>query len=124
MNRSRITVAPLAAAALAATTLAASTGCLVTSSSSSNFSGERVTPGADRSVVLGESTPDQAIAVLGEPTTRVGEPGNETLTWRWTERTKSSGTVFLVFGGSSNSTHERALHIAFEDGVAVRRWRD
>ncbi|MEM9372913.1 MAG: hypothetical protein AAGA55_04645 [Planctomycetota bacterium] len=114
----------LAAFSLAAVTLVSATGCLVTSSSSSRYSGERVTPGADRAIVLGESTPDQAIAALGDPSSRVGEPGDETLTWRWTERTKSSGSVFLVFGGSSDSTHERALHIAFEDGVATRRWRD
>ncbi len=110
--------------ALALTAVPAATGCLITSSSSSKFSGERVSPGADRAVVLGQSTPDQAIAALGEPTSRVGEPGNETLTWRWTERTKSRGSVFLVFGGASSTTHDRAVHIAFEDGVAARRWRD
>lgn len=114
----------IAALTLSTLTLAGMTGCLVTSSNSSSFTGDRVSPGADRGIVLGQSTPDQAIATLGEPTNRVGDPANETLTWRWTERSQSSGSVFLIFGGSSNSTHERALHVAFEDGIAARRWRE
>jgi len=113
-----------AAFALLAVSLATTTGCLVTSSSSSRYSGDRVEPGTDRDIVLGQSSPDQAIAILGEPTSRSGEDNKETFSWRWTERTKSRGSVFLIFGGSSESTHERALHVAFEDGVATRRWRD
>lgn len=113
-----------AAATLIVVSMLTSTGCLVTSTNSSSYSGDRIEPGSDREVVLGQTTPDQAIAILGEPTTRVGEGINETLTWRWTERTQSSGAVFLIFGGSSDSTHKKALHIAFENGVAVKRWRD
>ena len=122
-SAARFTQRTLLGLALAAT-LATSTGCLVTSTSSSRFSGERVEPGADRSIVIGQSSPTDAIAVLGEPTSRVAEGNRETLTWRWTERTQSSGSVFLVFGGSSDTTHAKSLHIAFEDGIASKRWRD
>lgn len=113
------------AIALAAATLAALPGCLVTSSSSSSFSGNRVDPGAESQVVLFQTTPDQAATILGEPTTRVtNDAGEEVLTWRWTRQAASSGSVFLIFGGSSNTTSEHALNIAFRDSVAVRRWRE
>lgn len=114
-------------AALAALTLAALAmpGCLVTSNSSSSYSGDRVEPGSERQVVLHKSSPDDAVAILGEPTTRSTlDDGEQVLTWTWTHHTKSSGSVFLVFGGSSDTTHERSLHIGFRDGLAVRKWRN
>lgn len=120
MPRSR----PAVTLALALTTLAVLPGCLITSSSSSSFSGNRVDPGAESQVVLFQTGPDQAATILGEPTTRVtNDAGEEVLTWRWTRQSSSSGSVFLIFGGSSNTTQEHALNIAFRDGVAVRRWR-
>ena len=113
------------AAALAASTLAASTGCLVTSNNSSSYSGNRVEPGDERLVTLHKTTPDQAAEILGEPTTRsMNDKGEEVLTWTWTKRSQSSGSVFLIFGGSSGTTDEHSRHLAFRDGVAVRKWRN
>lgn len=111
------------AALLAAGTLLALPGCLVTSSNSAAYSGNRVEPNADRAVTLHETTPAETVAMLGEPTTRVTENDEEVLTWRWTARRESSGSVFLIFGGSSETTHDHALSIAFREGVAVRKWR-
>ncbi len=120
MPRSR----PAVTLALALTTLAVLPGCLVTSRNSSSFSGNRVDPGEESQVVLFQTSPDQAAAILGEPTTRAhNDAGEEVLTWRWTRQAESSGSVFLIFGGSSSTTQEHALNIAFREGVAVRRWR-
>ncbi len=113
------------AAALAASTLTALPGCLVTSNSSSSYSGNRVEPGDERQVLLRQTTTDEAVDNLGEPTTRwTNDRGEEVLTWTWTKRSQSSGSVFLIFGGSSDTTHEHSLNIAFRDGVAARKWRD
>jgi hypothetical protein len=98
-------------------------GCLVTSSSESAYSGNRVEPNADRAVTLHETSSAETIAMLGEPTDRVTEGDEEVLSWRWTARRASSGSVFLIFGGSSETTQDHALSIAFRDGVAVRKWR-
>lgn len=117
------TRATLAAAALAASTLLAMPGCLVTSSSASKYSGNRVEPNADRAVTLHQTTPAETIAMLGEPTGRVTEADEEVLTWRWTHESASSGSVFLILGKSSSTTQDHALSIAFRDGVAVRKWR-
>lgn len=109
----------------AATTMTLLPGCLVTSAKSDTYTGNRVQPGAERQVVLRESTPDDAVELLGEPSERETDAdGREVLTWRWTRHAKSAGAVFLVFGGSSETTETRALHIAFRDGVAERRWFD
>lgn len=114
----------IAAAASAALILAALPGCLVTSDSSSSFSGNRVDPGAESRVVLFQTTPDEAVTMLGEPTARAtNDTGEEVLTWRWTRQSSSSGSVFLIFSGSSDTTQQHTLNIAFRDGVAVRRWR-
>lgn len=115
--------AALAGSVLAAAALLALPGCLVTSSSASKYSGNRVDPNADRGVTLHQTTPAETVAMLGEPTGRVTEGDEEVLTWRWTHKSASSGSVFLIFGGSSSTTQEHALSIAFRDGVAVRKWR-
>lgn len=119
----RRTIAALVATTLAASALLALSGCLVTSSSASKYSGNRVEPNADRAVTLYETTPAETIAMLGEPTGRVTEGDEEVLTWRWTHKSASSGSVFLIFGGSSSTTQDHALSIAFRDGVAIRKWR-
>lgn len=108
----------------AASALLALPGCLVTSSSATAYSGNRVEPAAEAGVTLHRTSPEETIAMLGEPTARtVNDDGEEVLTWRWTRKSASSGRVFLLFGGSSNTTQDHALHIAFKDGVAVRKWR-
>jgi hypothetical protein len=113
----------LAGAAL--TTLAVLPGCLVTSESSESYTGNRVEPGEAQRVRPGRTTVDQAVAILGEPSeSAVAANGEEILTWRWTKRAASSGSVFLIFSGSSNKTEDHALHVAFRDGVAVRKWRE
>lgn len=117
-----------ALALLAASTLVLP-GCLVTSSNATSYSGNHIEPGADRSVVLGQTTTAGAVQILGEPTSRtdvevINGTTYETLTWRWSKRTQSSGSVFLIFGGSSDTTRESALHIEFVDGVASKKRRD
>lgn len=108
----------------AASALLALPGCLVTSSSATAYSGNRVEPAAEAGVTLHRTTVDQTVAMLGEPTSRTGgDDGEEILTWEWTRKSASSGRVFLLFGGSSKTTQDHALHIAFKDGVAVRKWR-
>lgn len=111
--------------AAALLTLPALSGCLVTSSNASSYSGNRVDPAAESGVVLHRTTVDQAISQLGTPSSRsTNDQGEEVLTWRWTRRAASSGRVFLILGRSSQTTEDHALHITFREGVAVRRWRD
>lgn len=113
-----------AATVLAAVALTALPGCLVTSSSATSYTGARVEPSQVGAIVLHRTTPEEAIAALGEPTERTATPdGDEVLTWRWTRESASSGAVFLIFGGSNKTVHRQAFHITFRDGVAVRKWR-
>jgi len=112
-------------AAIAAATLLALPGCLVTSSTSSSYSGNRVEPGADSSIVLLRTTPDEAVATLGEPSDRgINSEGLETMTWRWTKRESSRGSVFLIFGGSNRTTQDYSLTVNFRNGVAIHKSRN
>lgn len=115
----------LLAATLAGAALLTLPGCLVTSSSASSYSGNRVEPGAESAIVLHRTTPDEAVATLGEPSAHaVTEDGLETMTWRWTKRESSRGSVFLIFGGSSKSTRDYNLTVRFRNGVAINKSRN
>ena len=59
-----------AATVLAAVALTALPGCLVTSSSATSYTGARVEPSQVGAIVLHRTTPEEAIAALGEPTER------------------------------------------------------
>lgn len=119
--RRRTALIPL----LAAAALLTLPGCLVTSSNASSYSGNRVEPGADASIVLLRTTPDEAVAALGEPSTRsVRDDGDESMTWRWTKRESSRGSVFLIFGGSNRTTQDYSLTVNFRNGVAINKSRN
>lgn len=116
--------APACAFAIAALCLLALPGCLITSNNATSYTGNRVEPGADAGIQLHHTTPEEAVAILGVPTSRVAGDDGETLTWRWTRSKSSEGRVFLIFGGASHTTQDHGFHIAFENGVATRKWRD
>jgi outer membrane protein assembly factor BamE (lipoprotein component of BamABCDE complex) len=111
--------------AAAAATLVVVPGCLVHSSKHQSITGAYVASEDARQVVVGRSTTAEVEAGLGTPTSILTEhDGTETWNWNWTKRRKKSGSVFLIASGRKDETTESTLHVQFEDGVAIRKWRD
>ena len=102
-----------------------STGCLVTSSSSVEEMGTRVSDASLNQIVLGETTEAWILATLGEPEVRTnvdGVEGVSVLRYDYTVSRRSGGTVFLLFGGKSNSTRTTRTFFEITDGVVSRYW--
>jgi len=100
-------------------------GCLISSSRSSHIDGAYVQPAAVSQVEVSESTKADVEQIMGQPSfKKVHDDGGETWTWHWTESKGSSGSLFLIFGGSSEKTVAESVHVRFEDGVVVKKWRD
>ena len=131
-------VAPLALAA-------AGSGCLVGQSSDVRRTGTDVPATLFAQITPGQTTAGWVRATLGEPTasTRPGQSATVTAlpaaaatrpalataadaVWRYdyTERTDSSGYVFLIFGGhnSTETTHKAVVEFD-HDGIVTRKWR-
>lgn len=114
-----------ATAALAAAALVSMTGCLIVSDKDTRYTGAYAAPQDVAQVRIGSTTVAETVAILGEPSERTADhAGNETLHYHWTKRTSDEGAVFLIFAGDSDTTVEQSVHIAFENGVAARKWRE
>ena len=100
-------------------------GCLVSSSRASKIDGAYVQPNAVSKVRVHDSTMTDVEQILGQPSTRVtNDDGSELWTWNWTETKGESGSVLLIFSGSSKKTVAESVNVKFQDGIAVRKWRD
>ena len=118
-----VLTAVLAAALIAATLPLA--GCLIRSSSSSRLRGDYVGPTTFSQIEPGETTAEWVRAVLGEPTRRETlDDGSQIWVWSHERRRKSSGGVFLIFGGSSDRETVGRAYVQIEDGIVTKAWRD
>jgi len=103
------------------------TGCLIHSSSSVDESGKLVGDNTLQQIEPGTTTQEWLLATLGEPTSRspVRGPGNIEILGYCHERIKkSSGSVFLLFGGSSKNIDRRTTFFEITDGVVSRYWTE
>jgi len=120
---SRTTLALVTAAVLASPALLG--GCLLSQDKSTSISGAYVQPSALSRVKIDKSTQDDVLNILSEPTVRKEhQDGSETWTWNWTKTEQGSGSLFLIFAGSSEKHVEESAHITFLHGVATDKWRD
>jgi len=99
-------------------------GCLISSSSHTEYRGKHV----------GQATLDQiepgqgqafVLAVLGEPTSKAPAGENREL-WKWsyTEQKTSKGGVFLLVSTKKSTETTGTVYVEFEDGKVARTWRD
>src|SRR3954470_20067035 len=104
--------------------LSCAAGCLVTSSSDQKRHGNYVAPQTFDQIEPGKTTSGWVKATLGEPssTTDAGG-GSEIWKWTYTERTDSSGTVFLLCAGSGTKEQTGNAFVEIKDGVVVNKWR-
>lgn len=134
MHRTSIALILAAAAALPLG------GCLVTSSSTTDESGARISSASLDQIVLGETTETWLRATLGEPdacTTTGGcattevctateaaatAPETRVLRYDHSVTRSSGGTVFLIFAGKSKSSRVTRTFFEIENGVVTRYW--
>ena len=115
----------LAVAAAASLVMVVLPGCLVSGSSDTKMSGTYIGPSTFGEIEPGETTVDWVRAVMGEPTSKAClEDGSEIWKWSYARQHRSSGGVFLLFGGSSRSEEQGATYVQMRDGVVVKAWRD
>lgn len=109
------------------TFLTLATGCLISHSSDTFETGHRVSPATLSEVEVGHTTRDWLIATLGEPTSSqlVNEhPHIEMLKYSYKKRKESSGSVFLIFAGSSSSSRHSTTYFELTNGVVTSYWSD
>ena len=105
--------------------MAAASGCLIHSTSRTEYSGRYIGSATYDRVEEGKSTAEYVLATLGEPTKRSPlSDGTEVWKWEYRRTHSSSGSVFLLYGGSGRSENEGAVFVEVKDGVAAKKWRD
>jgi outer membrane protein assembly factor BamE (lipoprotein component of BamABCDE complex) len=100
-------------------------GCLVTSKSSVSESGTQISSPTLQQITLGETTEAWLVATLGEPdqiTSVDGETHIKVLRYRHTTTRTQSGTVFLLFAGSSKHKQCTSTYFEVVDGTINRFW--
>ena len=77
-------------------------GCLVTSHSNQSRSGKYVSDATMKQIQPGQTTSSWVLATLGPPSVDERlEDGTHLYKYNYTERTDSTGTVFLLFAGDT-----------------------
>ena len=117
MNSSILRTLPLVVLALLS-------GCLISHSSNQSISGNYVPPTTFDQIERGKTTAGWVKATLGEPSSRdTVENGSEIWKYSYSEKTSSSGAIFLIFGGSDRKEKQRVAYVEIKDGVVTNKWR-
>jgi outer membrane protein assembly factor BamE (lipoprotein component of BamABCDE complex) len=101
-------------------------GCLAGGSSRTVESGTYVHPSTLQSVKVGQSTKDNVLMMLGEPSRKIKtDKGGEIWRYYYTKTKKSNGYVLFVFGGSNSESTTQTTAVRFNsEGVVDEIWRD
>ncbi|MBL0869189.1 MAG: outer membrane protein assembly factor BamE [Phycisphaerales bacterium] len=101
-------------------------GCLAGGSSRTVESGTYVHPSTLQSVKVGQSTKDNVLMMLGEPSRKIKtDKGGEIWRYFYTKTKKSNGYVLFVFGGSNSESTTQTTAVRFNsEGVVDEIWRD
>ena len=110
-----------------AVALAVLPGCLITSANRVDESGIAVTSETLAQLEPGVTTEAWLVSALGEATSRTPTgPDGRTHILRYDHSVtkKSSGSVFLIFGGRSQSSRVSRTFFEVTDGVVMRFWKE
>lgn len=114
----------LSTAFFAVAVLIVSSGCLVATSKKQTQSGNYVAESTFDQIEPGTTSSAWVRATLGEPSDRT-KVDNTVEVWKWTytQTKKSSGAIFLIFGGEETKESTGNAFVEFKDGVVTRKWR-
>lgn len=118
--RYRITLA-----CLAGSSLFLMTGCLVRSSSRTEYSGRFIGRETAKQIEPGKSKQDFVLAVLGEPTSKTPvSDGSEVWKWEYRKKEHSRGKVFLLVNADDHSETQGATYVVMRDCTVEKVWQD
>ncbi len=111
--------------AVLGTAVITASGCLIRSSSSISYAGNRVTSKSLARLEKGETTEEFVLATIGVADDQQ-ELSDGSVLWKysWTEKRRHSGAVFLLFGGESSTHRDGKAFIRFQDGIVQDFWID
>jgi hypothetical protein len=96
---------------------------LISAGSNTTHTGTSVAPSTFEQIKVNSTTIGWVHATLGEPSNKTNDGGDEVWKYTYTERTDTSGAVFLVFGGSSTTEKTNTVFIEFKNGIVINKWR-
>ena len=99
------------------------TGCLVTSNTTSQHSGNYVSDATFAQIEPGKTTAAWVKATMGPPTSIANAGDVDIWRYTYTERKDSNGAVFLVFGGHDETEINHTAFVQVKDGIVVKAWR-
>ena len=110
--------------AFGAVLLLAGNGCLVTSNAQEQRSGNYIADSTFDQIRPHETTAAWVEATLGKPTS-IAKLDDGTEIWKYTYsvRKESSGSVFLIFGGSNANEVDHTAFVQIKDGLVAKAWR-
>lgn len=123
LRRAVLVVAVLAVA----TAAGALGGCLVSSANNTSESGVRVSGATFDTIQVGQTTESWLVATLGAPTSRTAvadRPGVEILRYDYSRTERSSGSVFLIFGGTTSRQTTSRAFFEVTNGVVTKYWQE
>jgi outer membrane protein assembly factor BamE (lipoprotein component of BamABCDE complex) len=100
-------------------------GCLINSSSRTEYSGRYVGVETYNQIEPGVTREDFVLATFGEPTSKTDLQDGSSI-WKWSyQKTKSGhGTVFLILNANEHTESQGAAYVIIKDGLVTKKWRD
>jgi len=100
-------------------------GCLVSATSNEKRTGNYVADSTFSKIEPGKTTAGWIQATLGEPNSKDKVESSDAEVWKYTytETKNSSGSIFLLFGGSDSKETTGHAYVEIKDGVVVSKWR-
>ncbi|MBX3375772.1 MAG: hypothetical protein KF678_02060 [Phycisphaeraceae bacterium] len=111
--------------ALLAVLASVMSGCLVRSSTRTEYCGRFIGPETIRQIEPGKSKDDFVIALLGPPSSKTQvSDGSEVWKWGYRKVHASRGKVFLLVSANDSTVTQGATYIVMRDGVVEKVWQD
>lgn len=114
-----------AACLFAFLSLAAMSGCLVNSSTRTEYSGRYISPKTIEQIEAGKTKEEFVMAILGGPTSKTPlSDGAEVWKWEYQKKSSSNGHVFLLVSANDHSEKQGATYIVMRCGMVEKVWQD
>ena len=114
---------PHAATLLAA--IATLPGCLVNTSSRTEYSGRYIGAETFAQIEPGTTNREFVLATLGEPSGKTAlSDGSEIWKWEYRKSRSGSGTVFLLLNADNHTESVGGTYVEIKNDIVTKAWRD
>lgn len=100
-------------------------GCLISSSSNEEVRGRPIAYETFTTMEPDVTSEEEMLGLLGPPTRTVAASNDGLIyVYEYESRRTSSGSVLLIFSGSSSKVSKQVAYVLVRDGLVVRHWLD